>query len=357
MDTLHTKVNSLNQKFKSNAFTSSIVNVVILLLVLVFFSIGFDLTKKLLLDFIHLSWATIFPTIVDLITVAGLILILKKFTNILQSPDFFLQLDDKEIEENTAINENNPKIVEFLNNATFGKLILVMWSVICLFAFNCLSNIVLESINDQFSPLNEWYLLSSSFSHLPIFPINLGCIVILVAIILPTALNYAKYKLEITEVTNLQSQKNVSEEKLKINKSIVKQQLLEVKTYRFYIFLVLSLICIILSLMQRENVWIFQYNKPINKEKVLSEKLTGKASAFCEENLTFNKIHNQNVITATVSRTNSFYSNTTTTDYNYAITPELKQSLVLKCEKRAIEDKKILEQRKKESEKDIEQQS
>lgn len=351
METLHTKINSLNKNFKSNAVVSSIVNVLILLLVLVFFSIGFDLTKKLLFDFIKLSWASIFPTVLDLLTVAGLILTLKKFSNILNSPDFFLHLEDKDINKDTTNTtvENHPQIVQFLNNSTLGKLVSVIWCLISLFIINFVFNFILEAANDQFSPLNEWYLLSSNFTHLPIFPINLMCIIVLIGVVLPTVLNYAKYKLEIAEVSNLHPTKT-------IKKEIIKEQVTEIKIYRFFIFLGLSVMCVVFSIMQRENVWFFQYNQPINEQSVLSEKLSGKSSAFCEDDLSFKTVHNQNVMTVKVLDTSEFTRETTTSYYNYAITPELKQSIQSMCEKRAQENKKIREEKQKQLDKEFEKE-
>lgn len=335
MENLNTKVSQINQKFKNNALTSSIVNIMLLALVFLFFSIGFDLTKKLLIDFVNLSWASIFPSLVDLGTVAGLILVLKYFANILQRPDFLLHLENKEIDQTNPENENKPKIVEFLNSGIYGKLLETIWYTIALFFVNFLLNICFEGGNNQLSPLNEWYLASSTFTHLPIFPINLMCILILVAVLLPTALNYAKYKVEIAEASNLHATKT-------INKQMIKSQVSDVKTYRFFIFIGLSLICIILSIMQRHNVWIFQYNNPTKEVSVLAEKLEGKSSAFCEENLSFNTVHGKDVITVTEHETNNFSGNTRNSEYNYAITPELKQSLILMCKRRAEEDKKIM---------------
>lgn len=341
MENLNTKLEKINQKFKNNALTSSIVNILLLGLVFVFFSIGFDLTKKLIVDFVNLSWASIFPTLIDLATVAGLILVLRYFANTLQRPDFFLHLDSKEI-ENLPANENNPKIVEFLNSSIYTRLLQAIWYTIGLFFINYTLNIFFEAANNQFSPLNEWYLLSSNFTHLPIFPINLMCIVVVVAILLPTTLNYAKYKVEIAEASNLQKTKTIS-------KAMIKEQVTQVKTYRFFIFFSLSVMCIILSIMQQCNSWIFQYTHPIKEVSVLSKELENKVSTLCESNLSFNTLHGQNVIIAKVEKSGYFLGQVTTdiSEYTYAITPELKQSIVLMCEKRAEEDKKVMIEKKK----------
>lgn len=324
-----TKIENLNQKFKSNALLSGIVNLLILGLVLVFFSIGFDLTKNLFLAFIsvswNLSWSSIFPSIVDLVTVAGLIAILKNFVKILKSPDFLLHLEDR-VEGPPLQNEKQPHILNFLKNDICDKFFAMMIGIIGLFLFNCLFNSILEGINDKLSPINEAYLLSTAFTHLPIFPINLVNIFVLMVIILPTTLNYKNYQLQIAEIFDVQSEK--------INKKTIKFQVDDIKGFRCMLFIFLALICILLSIMQSNNVWIFQYNKPINDEKILAEKLTDKASAFCEENFAFNTIHQQNVLTL------SMHTDSITKTYNYPITPELKQLITVKCEKRAEEDKK-----------------
>ena len=236
------EINQLGEIFKSNLLKDAVLNSVILVLIGIFFSILFEFTQKIVIDFVKLSWSDIFPMLLDLgaLTIIGITI--NSVKKLLSNDKLVLKLNDEEEHINEKISFFLQEKNEDLSNLLIS---IIIFSILyfCGVEF-------LDSINHKFSILNNWYF-EKFYESLPIYPLNIVMLVIILAILIPINKAIYNYRKKLSNyLIKIEQTKFQTEEDEKIK---------EMNYTRTTLFLLLIIFCIILSFAKQNNSWNFKY--------------------------------------------------------------------------------------------------
>lgn len=239
------EINKLGELCKSNLLKDAVLNSVLLLLIAVFFSILFEFTKKIVIDFVNLSWGDIFPMLLDFGALIIIIITIKSIKTLLSGDNLVLDLNENEENVSEKIEFFLQEKSEDLTDSLVG---LIIFSVVYFLVVEAL-----EVINNKFSMLNSWYF-DSFYESLPIYPLNIVMLVIIFAILFP--MNKAIYKYRKTLSSYL-----IKQDQKKHFQNSAKESIETITVSKRLILLALMMFCIALSFLKQNNLWNFKYLK------------------------------------------------------------------------------------------------